>query len=137
MVSIFRKYVSKRTLVVLGLMAFCTAGIFADADLGAIDTASDKMISVISSKPVKVICVAGLLGVFGACIWGQTQGEGSFIKKLLPVLYGIGGILGTVGIVNWIFSGVTVDTLGMNMENGVRSAQLALSQFSHAIGVIG
>lgn len=102
---------SKKIFFVLILSIFCIAGIFAADGLGAIDTASDKLISVISSKPVKVVCVAGLLGVFGACVWGHTQGEGGFIKKLLPTLYGIAGILGTVGIVNWIFQGITVDTL--------------------------
>lgn len=101
-------------LIGLGLMIFCSAGIFAadGLDLGALDTASDKFIKVISSKPVKVVCIAGLLSVFATCVWGQSQGEGAFIKKLFPVLYGIAGILGTVGIVNWIFSGIIVDSLG-------------------------
>lgn len=99
-------------LIGLGLMIFCSAGIFAADGLGALDTASDKFITVISSKPVRVVCIAGLLGVFATCVWGQSQGEGAFIKKLFPVLYGIAGILGTVGIVNWIFSGITVDSLG-------------------------
>ena len=128
-----KKFASKKTLVVLGLMAFCTAGLFADADLGAIDDASDKMIEVISSKPVKVVCIAGLLAVFGACIWGQTQGEGSFIKKLMPTLYGIAGVLGTVGIVNWIFSGVTVDTLSMQQfQDGAQSIGIALANIANS-----
>ncbi len=131
---------SKKTIMKMAFavcfMCVCTAGLFADANLGALDTASEKMIDVISSKPVKVICVAGLLAVFGACIWGQTQGEGSFIKKLMPALYGIAGVLGTTGIVNWLFSGVTVDKLdGTTMiQNSVEQAQLAFSYIAHAIG---
>lgn len=123
---------SKRTLLVLGIMFLCTAGCFAADDLGALDNASDKIISVISSKPVKVICIAGLLAVFGGCIWGQTQGEGSFIKKLMPVLYGIAGVLGTVGIVNWIFSGITVDTLVL--QNSVEQNKFAFEGFAAFFG---
>lgn len=122
---------SKKMIITLGLFALCTAGLFA-ADLGAIDSASDKMIEVISSKPVKVVCIAGLLAVFGACVWGQTQGEGSFIKKLMPTLYGIAGILGTVGIVNWIFAGVTVDTL--SMQSQAQETQLALQGIAAFFG---
>ncbi len=129
--NMFKNLFSKKLLVALGIFALCTAGLFA-ADLGAIDSASDKMIEVISSKPVKVVCIAGLLAVFGACIWGQTQGEGSFIKKLMPTLYGIAGILGTVGIVNWIFSGVTVDKL--SMQTSVQQTQLALQGIAVFLG---
>lgn len=129
--NMFKNLLSKKLLVTLGIFALCTAGVFA-ADLGAIDSASDKMIEVISSKPVKVVCVAGLLAVFGACVWGQTQGEGSFIKKLMPTLYGIAGILGTVGIVNWIFSGVTVDTL--SMQNSFEQTKLAFKEISAFLG---
>jgi len=127
----------KKLLVTLGVFALCSAAVFAEANLGAIDSASDKMIEVISSKPIKVICVAGLLAVFGACIWGQTQGEGSFIKKLMPTLYGIAGVLGTVGIVNWIFSGITVDSLSTAMlqfQNDARNIGIALSNAVASLG---
>ncbi len=115
----------KKILVILGVFALCTASVFAADGLGAIDSASDKMISIISSKPVKVVCVAGLLGVFGACVWGQSQGEGGFIKKVMPVLYGIAGVLGTVGIVNWLFDGINVDSLKTGMIENAASQFLA------------
>ena len=58
------------------------------------------------SKWVKALLTVALVIEFGVCAFGNAQGEGGMIKKVLPWIIGTAGILGASSIVDYFFNNV-------------------------------
>lgn len=96
-------------------MIFCTlflstTGIFAEG-IAVLDTAGEKILSLIGAKWVKALLAVALVIEFGAAAFGAAQGEAGIIKKVLPWIIGTAGILGATSIVNFFFSGIEQENL--------------------------
>lgn len=89
-----------------------TSGLFADG-IEVLDDAGNKIIELISATWVKALLVVALVIEFGVIAFGNAQGEGGIIKKVLPWIIGTAGILGATSIVNFFFSSVTSEALSM------------------------
>lgn len=105
---------NKRTIMYIA-MIFCTlflstTDMFAEG-IAVLDTAGEKILSLISAKWVKALLVVALVIEFGAVAFGAAQGEGGIIKKVLPWILGTAGILGATSIVNFFFSGIEQENL--------------------------
>ena len=101
---------------VVFLMLFCSNGVFAQESIEVLDTAGEKILKLITSKWVKAILCVALVIEFGVVAFGNAQGEGGTIKKVLPWIIGTAGILGATSIVNFFFSNVTQANLSMIYE---------------------
>lgn len=97
-------------------MLFCSSGLFAQESIAVLDTAGDKILKLITSKWVKAVLCVALVIEFGVVAFGNAQGEGGMIKKVLPWILGTAGILGATSIVNFFFSGITQEQLTMVTE---------------------
>ena len=86
---------------------------FAEEGIEVLDTAGDKVLSLIGSKWVKAFLCVALIIEFGVIAFGNAQGEGGIIKKVLPWIVGTAGILGATSIVNFFFNNVSSEALGM------------------------
>lgn len=96
---------------------FFTSNIFAATDgIAVLDTAGDKILSLVTAKWVKALLVVALIIEFGVIAFGNSQGEGGIIKKVLPWIIGTAGILGATSIVNFFFSGIAQEGLSMISE---------------------
>lgn len=98
------------------LMLFCSGGLFAQESIAVLDTAGEKILKLISAKWVKAILCVALVIEFGIVAFGNAQGEGGTIKKVLPWIIGTAGILGATSIVNFFFSNVSQESLGLLIE---------------------
>mgnify|MGYP003292892472 CR=1 FL=1 len=98
-------------------MLFCSSGVFAADSITVLDTAGDKILNLIGAKWVKALLCVALVIEFGVVAFGNAQGEGGTIKKLLPWILGTAGILGATSIVNFFFSNVSQENLSMLLEN--------------------
>lgn len=94
------------------VMIFCTfltmSQIFAASDLGVFDTVGNKLLTVLTSTGLKAALAIMLAGCFGGIAWGKLKGQDGIVSTLVPVFFGIAGILGSVSLVTWIYDGVTV-----------------------------
>lgn len=90
-----------------------TSGLFADGGIEVLDDAGNKIIELVSATWVKALLVVALIIEFGVIAFGNAQGEGGIIKKVLPWIIGTAGILGATSIVNFFFSNVTSEALAM------------------------
>ncbi len=105
---------NKRTIMYIAML-FCTlflstTDIFAEG-IAVLDSAGEKILSLIGAKWVKALLVIALCIEFGAVAFGAAQGEGGIIKKVLPWILGTAGILGATSIVNFFFSGIEQENL--------------------------
>lgn len=78
-----------------------------------LDSAGESILALVSAKWVKALLVVALIIEFGVIAFGNAQGEGGVIKKVLPWIIGTAGILGATSIVNFFFSGITQEELTM------------------------
>lgn len=94
------------------VMIFCTfltmSQIFAESDLGVFDSVGNKLLTVLTSTGLKAALAIMLAGCFGGIAWGKLKGQDGIVSTLVPVFFGIAGILGSVSLVTWIYDGVTV-----------------------------
>ena len=100
-------------LVLLAVFAIvCSSGAFAaNGGIDILDSVGDKIIGLIGSKWVKAILAVALIVEFGVIAWGNSQGQGDIMKKVLPWVIGTAGILGATSIVNFFFSNVRPEAL--------------------------
>lgn len=96
-------------LLVVGFL--CLAQASASGTIGALDTAGEKILALIGAKWVKALLTVALIIEFGVIAFGNAQGEGGMIKKVLPWIIGTGGILGATSIVNYFFGSVKSESL--------------------------
>lgn len=94
------------------LMVLCTfiavSQTFADSDLGVFDSVGNKLLTVLTSTGLKAALAIMLAGCFGGIAWGKLKGQDGIVSTLVPVFFGIAGILGSVSLITWIYDGVTV-----------------------------
>ena len=96
------------------VLLFCASGIFAQAEsIAVLDSAGQKILDLVGSTWVKALLVIALIIEFGVIAFGNAQGEGGIIKKVLPWILGTAGILGATSIVNFFFSGITQEALSI------------------------
>lgn len=103
----------RRCVMIAAVLLLCAAGAFAAESIAVLDSAGDKIISIIGSKWVKALLAVALVIEFGVIAFGNAQGQGDIIKKVLPWVIGTAGILGATSIVNFFFSNVKSETISM------------------------
>lgn len=108
----------KKALKILGCMLLicfgCTSNMFAAGNgIAVLDDAGTKILELVGSPWVKALLVVALIIEFGAIAFGNAQGEGGMVKKVLPWIIGTAGILGATSIVNFFFSGISQEALTM------------------------
>ncbi|MCQ2596552.1 MAG: TrbC/VirB2 family protein [Treponema sp.] len=112
----FNRKISKKAfktiICLLFVSLFCSSGLFAEG-IPVLDTAGTKILELVSATWVKALLVVALIIEFGVIAFGNAQGEGGIIKKVLPWIIGTAGILGATSIVNFFFSGITQEGLSM------------------------
>lgn len=99
-------------IVCAALFIFGTSGLFAEDSIAVLDDAGNKLLSLIGSTWVKAFLCIALVIEFGVVAFGNAQGEGGVIKKVLPWIVGTAGILGATSIVNFFFSNISSEELG-------------------------
>lgn len=95
----------------LGMILFSFVAVsqtFADSDLGVFDSVGNKLLTVLTSTGLKAALAIMLAGCFGGIAWGKLKGQDGIVSTLVPVFFGIAGILGSVSLITWIYDGVTV-----------------------------
>ncbi len=103
----------KSVICILFIALFCSSGLFAEESIAVLDTAGNKILSLVGSIWVKALLVVALIIEFGVIAFGNAQGEGGMVKKVLPWILGTAGILGATSIVTFFFSHVTQESLAM------------------------
>lgn len=96
------------------LLSICFTSLFADG-IPVLDNAGNKILELVGATWVKALLVVALIIEFGVIAFGNAQGEGGIIKKVLPWIIGTAGILGATSIVNFFFSGITPANLETSM----------------------
>lgn len=100
---------NNKNLLVMILFSFVTVSqTFADSDLGVFDSVGNKLLTVLTSTGLKAALAIMLAGCFGGIAWGKLKGQDGIVSTLVPVFFGIAGILGSVSLITWIYDGVTV-----------------------------
>lgn len=100
---------NNKNLLVMILFSFVAVSkTFADSDLGVFDSVGNKLLTVLTSTGLKAALAIMLAGCFGGIAWGKLKGQDGIVSTLLPVFFGIAGILGSVSLITWIYDGVTV-----------------------------
>ena len=97
------------------VLIFCASGLFAQSSesIAVLDTSGQKIIDLVTAKWVKALLVVALIIEFGVIAFGNAQGEGGMIKKVLPWILGTAGILGATSIVNFFFGNISQEALTM------------------------
>lgn len=103
----------KSAICILLIALFCTSGLFADDGIAVLDNAGQSILDLVGAKWVKALLVVALIVEFGVIAFGNAQGEGGMVKKVLPWIIGTAGILGATSIVNFFFGSVTQEALSM------------------------
>ena len=85
-----------------------TSQTFAASALGVFDSVGNKLLTVLTSTGLKAALAIMLAGCFGGIAWGKLKGQDGIVSTLVPVFFGIAGILGSVSLITWIYDGVTV-----------------------------
>lgn len=104
------------------LVMVCVTGAFAAESIAVLDNAGQKIISIIGSTWVKALLAVALVIEFGVIAFGNAQGQGDIIKKVLPWVIGTAGILGATSIVNFFFSNVSTEKLSMVVQTALAAA---------------
>lgn len=100
---------NNKNLLVMILFSFVAVSqTFADGELGVFDTVGNKLLTVLTSTGLKAALAIMLAGCFGGIAWGKLKGQDGIVSTLVPVFFGIAGILGSVSLIAWIYAGVTV-----------------------------
>lgn len=100
---------NNKNLFVMILFSFVAVSqTFADGDLGVFDSVGNKLLTVLTSTGLKAALAIMLAGCFGGIAWGKLKGQDGIVSTLVPVFFGIAGILGSVSLITWIYDGVTV-----------------------------
>lgn len=100
---------NNKNLLVMILFSFVAVSqTFADGDLGVFDSVGNKLLTVLTSPGLKAALAIMLAGCFGGIAWGKLKGQDGIVSTLVPVFFGIAGILGSVSIITWIYAGITV-----------------------------
>lgn len=100
---------NNKNLLVMILFSFVAVSqTFADSDLGVFDSVGNKLLTVLTSTGLKTALAIMLAGCFGGIAWGKLKGQDGIVSTLVPVFFGIAGILGSVSLITWIYDGVTV-----------------------------
>lgn len=102
----FRQNKNLVAMILFSLLA--VAQTFAESDLGVFDSVGNKLLTVLTSTGLKAALAIMLAGCFGGIAWGKLKGQDGIVSTLVPVFFGIAGILGSVSLVTWIYDGVTV-----------------------------
>ena len=102
-----RSRMAKFLVMALVLCAVFASPIFAaDGDtIAVLDSMGDKIINLINARWLKALLALALCIEFGVIAFGNAQGEGGMIKKVLPWVIGTAGILGATSIVGFFFKG--------------------------------
>ena len=103
----------KSAICILLIALFCSSGLFADDGIAVLDHAGQSILDLVGAKWVKALLVVALIVEFGVIAFGNAQGEGGMVKKVLPWIIGTAGILGATSIVNFFFGSVTQEALSM------------------------
>lgn len=108
----------KSAICILFIALFCSSGLFAQAQssgdgIAVLDNAGQSILDLVGAKWVKALLVVALIVEFGVIAFGNAQGEGGMVKKVLPWIIGTAGILGATSIVNFFFGSVTQEALSM------------------------
>ena len=103
----------KSAICILLIALFCSSGLFADDGIAVLDNAGQSILDLVGAKWVKALLVVALIVEFGGIAFGNAQGEGGMVKKVLPWIIGTAGILGATSIVNFFFGSVTQEALSM------------------------
>lgn len=106
----------KSAICILLIALFCTSGLFAGDGgdgIAVLDNAGQSILDLVGAKWVKALLVVALIVEFGVIAFGNAQGEGGMVKKVLPWIIGTAGILGATSIVNFFFGSVTQEALSM------------------------
>lgn len=105
-------FTANRNLCLLILCVFIsmsqTFAASGSASLGVFDDVGNKLLEVLTSTGLKAALAILLAGCFGGIAWGKLKGQDGIVSTLVPVFFGIAGILGSVSLVSWIYDGVTV-----------------------------
>ncbi len=100
---------NNKNLLVMILFSFVAVSqTFAGSDLGVFDSVGNKLLTVLTSTGLKAALAIMLAGCFGGIAWGKLKGQDGIVSTLVPVFFGIAGILGSVSLITWIYDGVTV-----------------------------
>lgn len=101
---------NKNLVVMILFSFFAVSQTFAQSNegLGVFDSVGTKILDVLTSKGLKAALAIMLAGCFGGIAWGKLKGQDGIVSTLVPVFFGIAGILGSVSLITWIYSGVTI-----------------------------
>ena len=119
------KYLVLLVVFAVVFAVVCSSGAFAAQSIGILDSVGDKIIGLIGSRWVKAILAVALIVEFGVIAWGNAQGQGDIMKKVLPWVIGTAGILGATSIVNFFFSNVKPEALQGMIQVAESVASLA------------
>ena len=100
-----------RVLLVFALLAATCPVLAQESSIAVLDNAGNKILALIGAKWVKALLALALVIEFGVIAFGNAQGEGGMIKKVLPWIIGTAGVLGATSIVNFFFSGISQEAL--------------------------
>lgn len=96
-------------LVCMMILLFAvTVSAFAqDGTIEALEGQAGKLMDLFSGPIIAIVMCIALIICFGVIAWGNAQGEGGTIKKVMPWIIGIIGIGSAAGITTY-FLGVEV-----------------------------
>ena len=101
--------INKKLILVLALTICAVTSVFAaDEDLGVFNEVGNRLLDVLVSPGLKAALALMLAGTFGGIAFGKIKGQDGIVATLLPVAFGIAGILGAVSIITWIFGNITI-----------------------------
>lgn len=107
--------VSHKTMVMSVLCVFIAmSSTFAGDELGVFDDVGNSLLSILTSTGLKAALALMLAGCFGGIAFGKLKGQDGIVGTLLPVGFGIAGILGAVSIITWIFGSVNESEIKFN-----------------------
>lgn len=127
-----------KVLFVMIVLFAAACPVFADEGIPVLDKMGNKIIDLINARWVRALLALALVIEFGVIAFGNVQGEGGMIKKVLPWIIGTAGILGACSIVGFFFKGTTAnsnDLMGIgyliDAVDRIRAASASLS--CHAV----
>ena len=95
-----------KLLVMALIVGIIASPLFAAETIKALDDMGTKVIGLLNARGLKAILAFALVIEFGVIAFGNSQGEGGMVKKVLPWIIGTGGILAATSIVGFFMGGV-------------------------------